>query len=113
MKQRATSNLSAVAASYVEPSATRIMRKWGETYGLFNHDLKIPYFVQRLSEPAYFFNGGFYTTTFYVGDTGVLLLDVRDAQGKNLPAAIVRINKLLSPPSYIHTTMLISSLPPR
>jgi glyoxylase-like metal-dependent hydrolase (beta-lactamase superfamily II) len=86
--------ISTVGATYVEPSATRILQKGEKIDDLFNRNLKTPYFVQRLSDRAYFFNGGFYTTTFYVGDTGVLLLDAPEGQGKSILAAIAEVTKL-------------------
>ena len=50
--------------------------------------------VQRLSERAYFYGGGFYTTTFYVGDTGVLVFDPPEGQGEHLLQAISQVTSL-------------------
>jgi hypothetical protein len=86
--------VSTVGAKYVEPSTTRILQKGEKINGLFNRNLTSPYFVQRLSERAYLFNGGFYTTTFYVGETGVLLLDAPEGQSKNFLAGIAEVTKL-------------------
>jgi glyoxylase-like metal-dependent hydrolase (beta-lactamase superfamily II) len=86
--------ISSVGAKYVEPSATRILQRGEKIDDLFQRNLTMPYFVQRLSERAYFFNGGFYTTTFYVGDTGVLLLDAPEGQGQNILSAISEVTKL-------------------
>ena len=70
--------VSSVGAKYVEPSVTRILQKGEKINDLFNRNVTTPYFVQRLSERAYFFNGGFYTTTFYVG------IDLTPQATKNL-----------------------------
>ncbi|CZR65131.1 uncharacterized protein PAC_15031 [Phialocephala subalpina] len=86
--------VSSVGAVYVEPSATRILQKGEKIDDLFTRNITTPYFVQRLSERAYFFNGGFYTTTFYVGETGVLLLDAPEGQAKNILAAIANVTSL-------------------
>ncbi len=86
--------LSSVGAKYVEPSATRILQKGEKVDDIFTRNTTTAYFVQRLSERAYFFNGGFYTTTFYVGNTGVLLLDAPEGQAKNILAAIAEVTKL-------------------
>ncbi|PMD28976.1 metallo-beta-lactamase superfamily protein [Hyaloscypha variabilis F] len=86
--------VSSVGAKYVEPSVTRILQKGEKINDLFNRNVTTPYFVQRLSERAYFFNGGFYTTTFYVGETGVLLLDAPEGQAKNILEAIAEVTNL-------------------
>ncbi|PVH84297.1 exported Zn-dependent hydrolase [Cadophora sp. DSE1049] len=86
--------VSSVGAKYVEPSATRILQQGEKIDDLFNRNITTPYFVQRLSERAYFFNGGFYTTTFYVGENGVLLLDAPEGQAKNILAAISEVTSL-------------------
>ena len=86
--------VSSVGAKYVQPSATRILQDGEKVDDLFNHNISSPYFVQRLSERAYFFNGGFYTTSFYVGDKGVLLLDAPEGQAKNIISAIAEVTKL-------------------
>lgn len=86
--------VSTVGAKYVEPSTTLILQDGEKIDDLFNRTISTPYFIQRLSERAYFFNGGFYTTTFYVGETGVLLLDAPEGQGKNILAAIADVTSL-------------------
>lgn len=82
---------SPVNATYVAPSATEPLApgtKIGELFTLFTTK---PYFLQRLTERTYFFGGGFYTTTFYVGDDGVLLFDPPEGQGANVLAAVAEV----------------------
>ena len=86
--------LSTVNAKYVEPSTKRILEPGAKIQNLWELNTKKPYFLQRLSERAYFFGGGFYTTTFYVGDKGVLLLDAPENQGKNILQAIAEVTTL-------------------
>lgn len=106
--------ISTVGAKYVPPSATRILKKGEKIDDLFNRNLTMPYFVQRLSERAYFFNGGFYTTTFYVGETGVLLLDAPEGQGSHILSAISEVTQLPVTAiiySHNHADHIISAIP--
>lgn len=50
--------------------------------------------ILPLTERTYFFGGGFYTTTFYVGDNGVLLFDPSEGQGANVLAAIAEVTSV-------------------
>lgn len=83
--------LSTVNARYVEPSNQRILKHNEKIAHLYTLNTTTPYFVQRLSERAYFFGGGFYTTTFYIGDKGVLVFDPPENQSKNLLEAIAAL----------------------
>lgn len=106
--------VSTVGAKYVDPSTTRILQKREKINDLFNRNLTSSYFVQRLSERAYFFNGGFYTTTFYVGETGVLLLDAPEGQSKNILAGIAEVTNLSVTAivySHNHADHIISAEP--
>jgi glyoxylase-like metal-dependent hydrolase (beta-lactamase superfamily II) len=85
---------STVGASYVDPSATELLTPGTKVSGYFKRNLTTPYFVQRLTQRTYFFGGGFYTTTFYVGDAGVLVLDPPERQGENLLHAIAEVTSL-------------------
>ncbi|KAL6405638.1 hydrolase [Ilyonectria robusta] len=90
----ATQPLSTVNATYAEVSSKRILGPGEKIKDLWYLNTTKPYFLQRLSERAYFFGGGFYTTTFYVGDKGVLLLDAPEKQGKNILQAIAEVTNL-------------------
>ncbi|MEU9880915.1 MBL fold metallo-hydrolase [Streptomyces phaeochromogenes] len=83
--------LSTVNATYVTPSTTEQLASGSKLGELFTLNATRPYFLQKLTERTYFFGGGFYTTTFYVGDEGVLLLDPPEGQGANLVAAIAQV----------------------
>ena len=65
---------STVGARHVEPSATVILVPGAKVGQFFKLNLTRPYVVQRLTARTYFFAGGFYTATFYVGDEGVLVI---------------------------------------
>lgn len=85
---------STVNATYVEPSATRILLPNEKIKSLYKLNTTTPYMLQRLSEGVYFFGGGFYTCAFYVGKKGVLLLDAPEHQGANIIQAIASVTKL-------------------
>ena len=86
--------LSTVNARYVAPSATEVLTPGAKIAQLFTLNVTKPYFLQRLTERTYFFGGGFYTTTFYVGDAGVLVFDPPEGQGTNLLEAIAEVTSL-------------------
>lgn len=85
---------STVNATYVEPSATEPLAPGTKVGHLFTLNATKPYFLQRLTERTYFFGGGFYTTTFYVGDEGVLVCDPPENQGANILQAIAEVTPL-------------------
>src|SRR5690554_3623710 len=66
---------STVGATYVEPSATKPIKPEDKIDNLFARNMEQPYVLQRLTDRSYFFQRFFYSTTFYVGDEGVLLFD--------------------------------------
>ena len=85
---------SPVNAEYVEPSTTDVLRTGEKLAHLFALNVNQPFYLQRLSERAYFYGGGFYNTTFYVGDSGVLVFDPPEGQGENLLQAISQVTSL-------------------
>ena len=85
---------STVNATYVEPSATEPLAPGAKLGHLFALNATQPYYLQRLTERTYFFGGGFYTTTFYVGDEGVLVFDPPEGQGEHLLQAIAEVTSL-------------------
>jgi glyoxylase-like metal-dependent hydrolase (beta-lactamase superfamily II) len=85
---------STVGATYVEPSATELLAPGAKLAHLFALNATKPYYLQRLTERTYFFGGGFYTTTFYVGDEGVLVFDPPEGQGEHLLQAIAEVTGL-------------------
>lgn len=85
---------STVNATYVDPSPTELLAPGAKLAHLFALNATRPYYLQRLTERAYFFGGGFYTTTFYVGDQGVLVFDPPEGQGDHLLQAIAEVTNL-------------------
>ena len=85
---------STVGAVYVAPSATEPLAPGAKVGPFFKLNVTRPYFLQRLTERTYFFGGGFYTATFYVGENGVLVLDPPENQGGNLVRAIAEVTSL-------------------
>jgi glyoxylase-like metal-dependent hydrolase (beta-lactamase superfamily II) len=85
---------STVDATYVEPSTTEVLAPGAKLAHLFALNATRPYFLQRLTERTYFFGGGFYTTTFYLGDRGVLVFDPPEGQGDHLLQAISEVTDL-------------------
>lgn len=85
---------STVNATYVQPSATDVLAPGAKLAHLFALNVTTPYYLQRLTERTYFFGGGFYTSTFYVGDEGVLVFDPPEGQGDHLLQAVAAVTSL-------------------
>lgn len=86
--------LSTVGAKYVEPSAKTPIKAEAKIEGLFQRNMKQPYVLQRLTDRSYYFQRFFYSTTFYVGDKGVLLFDALEGRGAQVLAAIREVTPL-------------------
>ena len=78
---------STTHAQYVEPSVSTAIIPGLKIGHLFERNLKQPYILQRLTDRAYYFQRTFYSTTFYVGEKGVLLFDALEGRGEQLHAA--------------------------
>ncbi|MDL7377618.1 MBL fold metallo-hydrolase [Escherichia coli] len=89
-----TSNSSKVNASYVEPSAEKIISPSDKLNNLFERNMSQPYILQKIGERTYYVQRYFYSTTFYVGDKGVLLFDAPEGRGKYLLQAIRDVTPL-------------------
>ncbi|HAM6627404.1 MBL fold metallo-hydrolase [Escherichia coli] len=89
-----TSNSSTVNASYVEPSAGKIISPSDKLNNLFERNMSQPYILQKIGERTYYVQRYFYSTTFYVGDKGVLLFDAPEGRGKYLLQAIRDVTPL-------------------
>ncbi|WHD77973.1 MBL fold metallo-hydrolase [Escherichia coli] len=89
-----TSNSSTVNASYVEPSAEKIISPSDKLNNLFERNMSQPYILQKIGERTYYVQRYFYSTTFYVGDKGVLLFDSPEGRGKYLLQAIRDVTPL-------------------
>ncbi|HBB7362597.1 TPA: MBL fold metallo-hydrolase [Escherichia coli] len=89
-----TANSSTVNASYVEPSAEKIISPSDKLNNLFERNMSQPYVLQKIGERTYYVQRYFYSTTFYVGDKGVLLFDAPEGRGKYLLQAIRDVTPL-------------------
>ncbi|RIC17558.1 MBL fold metallo-hydrolase [Escherichia coli] len=89
-----TANSSTVNASYVEPSAEKIISPSDKLNNLFERNMSQPYILQKIGERTYYVQRYFYSTTFYVGDKGVLLFDAQEGRGKYLLQAIRDVTPL-------------------
>ncbi|EMV8698943.1 MBL fold metallo-hydrolase [Escherichia coli] len=89
-----TANSSTVNASYVEPSAEKIISPSDKLNNLFERNMSQPYILQKIDERTYYVQRYFYSTTFYVGDKGVLLFDAPEGRGKYLLQAIRDVTPL-------------------
>ncbi|HDQ5038673.1 TPA: MBL fold metallo-hydrolase [Escherichia coli] len=89
-----TSNSSTVNASYVELSAEKIISPSDKLNNLFERNMSQPYILQKIGERTYYVQRYFYSTTFYVGDKGVLLFDAPEGRGKYLLQAIRDVTPL-------------------
>ncbi|MCN7730932.1 MBL fold metallo-hydrolase [Escherichia coli] len=89
-----TANSSTVNASYVEPSAEKIISPSDKLNNLFERNISQPYILQKIGERTYYVQRYFYSTTFYVGDKGVLLFDAPEGRGKYLLQAIRDVTPL-------------------
>ena len=85
---------STVGATYVEPTAKTPINPGQMIESLFTRNMKQPYVLQRLTDRSYFFQRFFYSTTFYVGDSGVLLFDALEGRGAQLLQAIREVTPL-------------------
>lgn len=89
-----TANSSTVNASYVEPSAEKIISPSDKLNNLFERNMSQPYILQKIGERTYYVQRYFYSTTFYVGDKGALLFDAPEGRGKYLLQAIRDVTPL-------------------
>ncbi len=89
-----TANSSTVNASYVEPSAEKIISPSDKLNNLFERNMSQPYILQKIGERTYYVQRYFYSTTFYVGDKGVLLFYAPEGRGKYLLQAIRDVTPL-------------------
>jgi glyoxylase-like metal-dependent hydrolase (beta-lactamase superfamily II) len=85
---------STVGARYVEPSATKPIKPGEKIDTLFTRNMNQPYVLQRLTDRSYYFQRFFYSTTFYVGNEGVLLFDALEGRGAQILQAIREVTPL-------------------
>lgn len=64
-----------VAAEFVEPSTTKAIKPGQKISNLTKRNFAGDTIIQKLTDKSYWVQNGFYSTSFYVGKKGVLLLD--------------------------------------
>jgi glyoxylase-like metal-dependent hydrolase (beta-lactamase superfamily II) len=67
---------SITGAQYVEPSAVETLKPGQRVAHLFPRNVMTEYTLQRVTERVWWVSRQFYNALFYVGSSGVLLLDV-------------------------------------
>ena len=67
---------STVNATYVAESATDALEPGEKIENLFTKNVTQDYILQKLTDRVWFFQVQFSGTMFYVGDEGVLLIDI-------------------------------------
>lgn len=90
----ASAKVSITDAKYVEPSAHSILQANQRIADWYASNYGKPFIVQRLSERAYFVQSHFYASTFYVGNTGVLLIDPSAGRAQAILEAIAQVTTL-------------------
>lgn len=85
---------STVDAVYRSASATERLNPGEKVGNLFNLNMSTAYVLQRLTDRTYWYQSGFYGTTFYVGDEGVLLFDPLEMRTEPMLAAIRSVTPL-------------------
>lgn len=85
---------STISTLYVEPSTIKPLNPGEKIDTLFTRNMEQPYILQRLTDRSYYFQRFFYSTTFYVGDEGVLLFDALEGRGTQILQAIREVTPL-------------------
>jgi glyoxylase-like metal-dependent hydrolase (beta-lactamase superfamily II) len=86
--------LSTTGADYVEPSAEMPLRPGQRVAHLFPRSVMEEYVLQRITERTYWVSRHFYGALFYVGTSGVLLLDPFLGGGESILRAIGSVTPL-------------------
>jgi glyoxylase-like metal-dependent hydrolase (beta-lactamase superfamily II) len=79
---------SPVNATYVEPSAERILTPGTKIGALFRRNMTQPYVLQRLAERTWWVQASNYGTVFHVGERGVLILDTLEGVYDSIAQAV-------------------------
>lgn len=85
---------STVGASYRAASITEALAPGEKISDLFTRSIAGDVIVQKLTDRVYFYQSGFYGTSFYVGDEGVLLFDPLEYRSEPILAAIRSVTDL-------------------
>lgn len=84
---------STVNASYVPMSDSVALQPGQKIADLFALNMSGEAILQKITDRVYFFQSGFYATTFYVGDEGVLLFDPLEMRAEPILAAIRKVTE--------------------
>lgn len=79
---------STVGATYRAPSATEALKPGEKIADLFTLNRTTPSILQKLTDRVYWWQSGFYGTSFYLGEEGVLLFDPLEMRAEGILAAI-------------------------
>lgn len=79
---------STIGATYVEPSAERMLELGTKIADLYRRNMTQPYVLQRLTEKSWWVQSFNYGTVFYVGNEGVLIFDSLEGVYDNITQAI-------------------------
>lgn len=82
---------STVGATYVEPSAEKILEPGQKIGDLYQRNMTQPFVLQRLAERVWWVQSFNYGTVFYVGDEGVLIFDTLEGVYDNIVAAVASV----------------------
>lgn len=94
---------SPVGATYVAASVDAPLEPGQKIADLFGRNTSSDYVLQRLTDRTYWVQRYFYSTTFYVGDEGVLLFDPLEGRGEQILAAIRSVtDKPVTMVAYSH-----------
>lgn len=85
---------STVGATYRTASITEALAPGEKIADLFTRSMAGDVIVQKLTDRVYFYQSGFYGTSFYVGDEGVLLFDPLEYRAEPILAAIRSVTEL-------------------
>lgn len=94
MAQTPVPAVSTVDAHYVAPSGKIMLAPGDKIDNLHQRNMEQPYILQKIGERTYYVQRYFYSTTFYVGDKGVLLFDAPEGRGQFLLQAIREVTPL-------------------
>ena len=103
MVNASTSTPSTIGATYVEPSADKVLQPGLKIGDLFKRNMTQPYVLQRLSERSWWVQAFNYGTVFYVGDRGVLIFDTLEGVYDGISQAVASVtDKPITAAIYPH-----------
>lgn len=82
---------SPTGATYVDPSAEKILEPGTKIGDLFRRNMTQPYVLQRLTERSWWVQSFNYGTVFHVGERGVLILDTLEGVYDNIVQAVASV----------------------